>query len=224
MRDAKGCEGAAAVTLISRPQPVVAFTNGVACPGKVENFTSTSSIASGTMTYAWDFGDPLTTTDTSTDPATTYTYATAADYTVVLTATSNYNCIASLPKTVTVHPLPQTDFTFADACLGRQTVFTNTSSIASGGMTYDWAFDDGTNSTVASPSHAFLSIGDYNVSLKATSNAGCEVIAMKQVGIHHTSVAAFNAGDVCEGINSVITPSCTSMIRYRTISTSWPKA
>ncbi len=219
VRNAKGCEGTGSVTLVARPQPVPAFTNGVACPGKTENFSNTSSIASGTMTYLWDFGDPLSTTDNSTATNTAYTYTTAADYSVVLTATSDYNCVATLTKTVTVHPLPQTDFTFSNACIGRQTVLTNTSTIANGGMTYEWDFDDGTTSTIASPGHSFPAINNYNVSLKATSNAGCQVTASKPVGIHPTPVAVFNASDVCEGINSVITN--TSSIASGTISYTW---
>ena len=41
----------------------------------------------GTLAYAWDFGVPGTTTDTSTLPDPTYTYANQGNYTATLTVT-----------------------------------------------------------------------------------------------------------------------------------------
>jgi hypothetical protein len=63
VRNAKGCEGTGSVTLIERPIPSASFITNIPCPGQAVNFTNSSSIASGTITYNWDFGDPTSTTD-----------------------------------------------------------------------------------------------------------------------------------------------------------------
>jgi PKD repeat protein len=202
VRNAKGCEGSGAVTLIERPMPVAAFTTGYTCPGQAVNFIDGSTISSGTMTYAWDFGDPASTTDNSTNQNPTYTYPTAAPYLVSLTVTSDYSCTKILNKPITVYPLPQVDFSFANACLGQITSFTNSSSISGGGgITYLWNFGDGNTNTQASPTHPYSSISSFNVTLTATSNANCITTLSKPIDIHYTPTADFIVANVCEATN-----------------------
>ncbi|MFM9836910.1 MAG: PKD domain-containing protein [Cyclobacteriaceae bacterium] len=221
VRNAKGCEGTGAVTLVERPVPVPAFTTGYTCPGQAVAFTNGSTITSpGTMTYAWDFGDPASTTDNSTSQDPFYTFPTDADYTVKLTVTSDYSCSKVLNKIVTVYPLPQVGFSFDNACLGQTTIFTNTSSISGGGgITYEWDFGDGNTSTQVSPTNAFPSISSFNTTLTATSNANCITVLSKQVDIHHTPIAEFSVNNVCENISVPITNN--SSITAGTLSYQW---
>ena len=68
--------------------------------GYTLNFTSTSTLQNGTMTYKWNFGDGTT---SSTSNATfTKTYVNAGTYPVTLTATSNAGCAATASQSVTV--------------------------------------------------------------------------------------------------------------------------
>ena len=201
VRDPRGCENTGAVTLVERPMPVPLFVAGIPCPNLPVSFTNSSSISSGTITYAWDFGDPASITDNSTSQNPSYAYPLAGDYPVSLAVTSDYNCTATLVNTITVFPLPQVDFLVTNACFGQTTIFTNTSTIASGGMTFDWDFGDGTTSTLSSPTKSFPSISTFTVQLKATSNANCITILNRNVGIYHTPIAGFSLGNVCEGVN-----------------------
>ena len=219
VRDAKGCEGTDNITLTERPLPVANFNAGVACPTQSVNFTNTSTIPSGSLTYSWDFGDPSSTTDNSTTQNPGYTYSLAGDYTVRLAARSSFNCVDTIRKQVTVYPLPQTDFTFSNACFGQTTSFTNTSTIASGGMTYLWNFGDATTSTIPSPTKTFASMTSYSVSLTATSNAGCIVAVSKTVDIRPTPAANFTVSDACE-LKSV-SISNTSSISAGTLTYAW---
>lgn len=75
------------------------------------------------------------------------------------------------------------DFTFANQCLGNQTIFTNNSSTTTG---LTWDFDDGQSSVVANPTHQFSSIGNYGVTLTATNPGGCENSKTKSVQIVST--------------------------------------
>ncbi|MEQ8363364.1 MAG: PKD domain-containing protein [Cyclobacteriaceae bacterium] len=217
--NAQGCTGFDTIDLISRPSPVVAFNNSISCQGQVMNFTNNSTIASGSMTYSWDFGDPSTTSDNSTATNPSYTYSLASDYAVSLTATSNFNCVTNLTKNVTSYPIPVVDFSLTPACLGIPTDFTNESTISVGGMTYFWDFGDGNTSTQTNPNNLFGAISSYNVLLTATSNANCINSVSKTVDVHHTPVSSFTASDVCELINVPITNNST--ITAGTLSYSW---
>lgn len=62
-----------------------------------------SSDGDGTITgYSWDFGDPASDTDTSTDQKPSYTYPAGGTYTVVLTVTDNEGGTDSASQSVTV--------------------------------------------------------------------------------------------------------------------------
>src|SRR5205814_6739278 len=55
-------------------------------------------------------------------------------------------------------------------CLaGNNFVFTNTSNINSGTLTWLWDFADGGGSTMSNPTHVYLAAGTYLVKLTATS-------------------------------------------------------
>lgn len=219
VRDARGCENTDAITLLERPTPVAAFTAPIACPNVTVDFTNTATLSSGTMTYAWNFDDPTTTTGVSTDEHPQYTYAADGAYQVQLIATSDYQCADTATQTLTVYPQPQTDFTFTNACLGQATAFTNTSTITSGGMTYDWTFGDGGTSTQANPSRTFATNTHYLVTLTATSNAGCIQAASHDVSIEYTPVAAFSVDNVCEGI--AVPLQNASSITSGTLTYAW---
>jgi PKD repeat protein len=222
VRNAKGCEGTGAVTLVKRPVPVPAFTTtGYTCPGQVVNFTDGSSIAPGGViqSYAWDFGDPASTTDISADQNPTYIYPIDDNYPVSLTLTSDYSCTKVLNKPITVFPLPQVGFSFTNACLGQTTSFTNSSSISGGGITYVWDFGDGNTNTQASPTHPYSSISSFNVTLTATSNANCITTLSKPIDIHYTPTADFTVANVCEATN--ISVANNSSIAAGSLTYQW---
>jgi PKD repeat protein len=216
--DSKGCEGFDVITVTERPAPVTDFFMGISCQDNAVQFTNTSTIVDASaLTYAWDFGDPLTTTDVSTSVNGTYTYTTPAIYNVQLTARSIFNCSTMVAKPVTIHPTPIADFSFTNACLGQVTSFNNLSSVPLPyGLTYAWDFDDATTSTDEDPVKSFTSASTYNVTLEVTSNAACEASVTKPVTVRHTPVAAFTVTDVCEtidiGINNQSTIASGSLM------------
>ncbi len=67
--------------------------------GTIVNFVNTSINA---VAYSWNFGDPATTEDFSTEVAPSYTYPSIGTYTAVLVATSADGCNDTISQVVTV--------------------------------------------------------------------------------------------------------------------------
>ena len=94
-------------------------------------------------------------------------------YTVIVL--NNNGCDAnSSPVQVTISPLPQISYT-ADR-LGGCDPFTPqfiNNTITDANATYFWDFGDGTTSSITNPSHQYVGVGVYTVTLQVTSSFGC---------------------------------------------------
>lgn len=173
-----------------KPNPAFSFNSPQCFSGNSFTFVNTSTISAGTMIYQWFFGD--NTSSVATNP--THSYTATGTYNVKLVATSNNGCKDSLTKTVTVSPQPVAGFTIntSSQCLnGNSYIFTNTSTISSGTLSYQWSFGDNTTSASASPSHTFTAAGIYSVRLIATSNNGCNDTIMQTITVYPKPVPAF---------------------------------
>jgi PKD repeat protein len=146
------------VTVVGLP---VAGYSFVADDLKV-TFTNTSKDATS---YAWDFGDGMT----STDAAPTHTYAAAGTYTVKLTATGAGGSSNVSSQSITVTALPVANFSYSGGSL--TITFTNTSTDAD---SYLWDFGDGKSSTEESPVHVYAAAGTYTIKLIATGVGGAK--------------------------------------------------
>ncbi len=181
------------VTVIAAPKPNFTFTNNNKCTGTTLVFTNTSTdTIAGNVTYDWDFGDGsahATTLDA------THQYATANTYTVTLTVSNGGNCKITKTGVVTVSASPVAAFTVAGGtCIGNLLSFTNTSTGTTGLSSYQWSFGDpGGVSNSQNPTHAYTSVGPYNVTLTVSNGVGCSSTSpVTQVIIKNTPVATFS--------------------------------
>jgi PKD repeat protein len=202
--DAQGCTTEAAMQVVVQPRPVAGFTATQVCHASPTVFTNASTITSGTLSYAWRFGDGTT----STLPNPAKTYAAPGTYEVFLKVTSAYGCADSVTRTVTVHPNPQPGFTAAGSCADEAITFTNTSAIdtafdfPAGITTYAWNFGDGTTlstTTATHPVQVYTDPGTYTVTLTTTSNAGCGRTFTYTLTVHPQPLAAFTLPGACAG-------------------------
>ncbi|MFN4083380.1 MAG: PKD domain-containing protein [Bacteroidia bacterium] len=190
--------------------------NGANAP----NFTVNNPTCSQTLSFVnsqpsgnfiWHFGDG----NTSTAVNPTHTYATPGTYNVKLVSYGAGCANDSITKQVGVGIFPVANFTFvAGSACSEKVVFTNTSTIGSGTMTYLWNFGDATTSTSVNPSKSYSSAGSYNVTLTATSSAGCVNSISKTV----------NANSNVGGLNASFTwapgtGSCLTRINFTNTST-----
>lgn len=210
-----GCTNSISQSIVIYPNPNVNFTAPNNCQNASTNFSNGSNIASGSISFNWNFGNGSSSSQTNP----TITFTNAGTYSVTLTAISNQGCVSATINTITVFPLPSAGFTYttANVC-AQQFTFTNTSSISSGVLNYNWNFGVST-STLANPTNNFTSYGNYTVNLTATSNNGCSSSITQSIVIYPNPVANFSAANACQftTVNFVN----NSNIAAGTISSNW---
>ena len=210
------------ITVLGKPTAAFSVNNTAQCiTGNAFVFTNSSSTTTGTLSYQWSFGDGSTSILTSPF----HNYLSAGIYTVKLVVTTSNGCKDSLSSTVTVNPKPAVSFSInnINQCLqNNNVVFTNTSSVSSGTMTYQWQFGDGGTSTLQNPSHVYTVAGTYNVKLIVTSDKGCKDSVTHTTTINPKSAVAFtiNTSTQCITGNN-FTFSNTSSISTGTLTYQW---
>ncbi len=184
--------------ILSYPNPLVSFSvnnNNNPCNTTIQ-FINTSGIASGNMTYLWNFGD----NSSSTQVNPTHIYNTPGTYTVTLTATSNKGCVSASQQVVTIYQPPVASFIHGPICLNAPTNFTNTSSAPQGNIIqWTWNISNLSNSAQQHPSVTFNSSGLHSVTLSVISNYGCASSVVQQVSVNPLPIPNFNANYVCLG-------------------------
>ncbi|MFZ4399154.1 MAG: PKD domain-containing protein [Bacteroidales bacterium] len=176
MVDDFGCVWDTSINLnvVKTPHPNLGADISLCYPDTV--ILNPGNIAS---TYSWQTPSGIKTTQAITTAA-VYT-GVNSPFNYVLTA-SNYNvsntlsCSGKDSILVTVKPLPEIAFVINPAispiagCAPFTVSFTNESTPSN--STFLWNFGDGQTSIVESPIHTY-SIGNYAISLKATTTEGC---------------------------------------------------
>ena len=99
----EGCVSQLTKPVIINPMPYPNFEVTDACVGSPVMFVNSTQIVSGTISYAWSFGD--NNISIATDPV--HNYAVDGFYEVWLVATTGEQCVDSIPKYAEVFPLPQ---------------------------------------------------------------------------------------------------------------------
>ncbi|MFN2110749.1 MAG: PKD domain-containing protein, partial [Anaerolineae bacterium] len=158
------------VTIVPPSAPVAAFaTSSPDWLGETTMFTNTSTGAD--LTYAWDFGDGVT----STLASPTHTYTTYGAYTVTLTVHNLNGTDVATDIVDILLPAPVANFVSSSPdFIGETTHFTNTTTGTA--TTYQWNFGD--QSPVVTdtyPTHTYAAVGAYTVVLTATNVTGSSV-------------------------------------------------
>ena len=160
--DNNGCSATSTATIVnvsSAPAPTINASATAACSGETVTLTSSTADA-----YLWSNGD-----------TTQAIQVTASGNFSVITTNSNAcdGVGTSVQTTVTFTTTPSAAASFSTN--GNVVTFTNTST---GASSYSWDFSDFTNSSAASPSHAFISNGSYPVILTAINGACTDTLLL----------------------------------------------
>lgn len=152
--------------------------------------------------YLWSTGQ-TTQQITISDPPN------GAVYSCQLTAVTG--CQVTLSATITSTAVTAA-FDYPPPCPGSPVQFTDQSSSNIGNVvSWDWNFGDGTTSTEQNPQHTYNLSGLYNVSLTATTDAGCLNTYGTTVNVNPFPQAGVSAPPVCDGtpvqfINTTLFP------------------
>ncbi|HET9795121.1 MAG TPA: PKD domain-containing protein [Thermoanaerobaculia bacterium] len=157
------------------PDPHFSITPNPASAGQTVQFTDTT--LNSPTSWSWNFGDPYSTSNTSTAKNPTHVYSVAGTYTIRLTATNSAGS-ASTTNTVAINApvvAPVASFTaaYGGKVLTEQFTDTSTGSPTS----WSWNFGDtasgaSNTSSLQNPSHRFSKSGTYTVTLTVRNSAG----------------------------------------------------
>ncbi|MDO9341080.1 MAG: PKD domain-containing protein [Bacteroidales bacterium] len=191
------------------PSPIAGYTAADVCLGIPAKFINTSSgNGSQISSYAWNFGDPGTTLDSSLVNNPTYLYKQSGAFNVALIAMNPFGCSDTIIHTLTVHPLPIADFQFTNSCAGFPTYFTDISDTVNAALIkWRWVFMDTIlikYDTLPNPNYLFATKGNHQVRLTITDKNGCLDTVLKPVVTYPVTVSAFEIMEDYENIQGRI--------------------
>lgn len=180
------------------------------------------AIAPAHMSYIWDFGDG--TIVSGTDTASQHIYNFFGDFVPKIILTDASGCVIPVTGPDTIRIQGATVKFGLDnklLCDSGTIHFIDSTTFNNPIISYTWNFGDGTNSSIASPSHYYGNLGIYPVSLNVLTQNQCvdtfklsvplKVVASPDVRIEGDSVIC-----VGDGINhlGVFNRTDTSVVRW----------
>ncbi len=173
--------------------PVANFTFAATGVPLQIQFTDTSTLGVGTISYIWDFGDG---SPTSTLQNPLKTYASPAAVTVTLTVTGPGGSDDAMQNLAFTPPVASFTFSPSPGLINAAVNFTDTST---GGTitSRNWDFGDNTTpSTAQNPAHTYATNGAFTVTFTATGPGG---VSMQSQTVNVTADANFNATPATTG-------------------------
>jgi PKD repeat protein len=153
---------------------------------------------SGITGWNWNFGDPLSLFNNTSDVQNPdHIFTGPGTYNVQLIVTSYNGCRDTITKPVIVNPLPVPDFAFTKICETQEMSFTDQSFSAAGITTWNWNFGTGATSNLQNPTYVYPTSGLFNVTLTVTDANGCTNSRTKTVFVHPNPVAEFSWMHFC---------------------------
>jgi PKD repeat protein len=159
-------------------------------------FTTNAAVTNipAVETYNWDFGDGSFPSALQ-DPE--HAYASAGNFTVVLTITDTSGCINSKSYLITIKDQPSALFSFTSGCLNTPVQFTDESFTPGSEPIAGWLWDFGVPaittdiSSLQNPTWTYTTTGVYNVSLIITSAGGCQDTTQLTITVNGLPEAGF---------------------------------
>ncbi|MDP1621455.1 MAG: PKD domain-containing protein [Bacteroidales bacterium] len=217
VRNSNGCEHiTVAIPVQAQPSPKADFSYPIlSCTGDIVQFTNMSSPLTGTpiATYLWNFNDPLSPSNTSTDPNPTHLFSGPGSYQVTLTVTNQAGC--SHTKTLTTNPLvvnphPDIDFTAVQGATAYIQIFTAQINPAQNvGNNVHWTFGDGTNGFGSPITHTYPGPGSYIATCTGIDMVtGCSTVVEHEVVLGAPPAACFTANppNQCQNVPVLFVP------------------
>lgn len=186
-----GCIDSLSRPINVRHSPQVDFIFTTACLGENVSFTNLSVAPpwAQIQSSSWDFGDGNTTTQDNPS----HLFQSAGLFPVTLTARAINGCEVSTTKQIVVNHPPQVSFSTPVLCASTPHQFEDLSSVSLSTIaSWKWNFSGLGSSTQQNPTFSFELPGQYNISLSATSAAGCSDSITQPIDVMLRPTAAFS--------------------------------
>ncbi|MEO6903596.1 MAG: PKD domain-containing protein [Bacteroidia bacterium] len=147
-----------------------------------------------------------TTLNATYQPSTTDKLAKSIN--LIFTSTNNGNCKAAIANfNVTLEQAPKASYTSENVCLGKSTLFTDTSIPVEKINSWKWSFGDSAYSALKSPTHTYLNLNSYDVRLIVTSKNNCADTIIKSIQLYNIPFANYKALGGCLNDSVIFTDS-----------------
>ena len=185
-------------------------------PLTVEFSDSSFGFPDSIVSYIWDFGDG----NTSNFQNPTHTYNVSSGelaYLVTLTVVNQYGVVNTDTLSTFIKPTePVANFSISTDTVCTNLPITTVDSSSGFGLSYNWDFGDGNNSTVASPSFSYNVEGNYQVCLTVTDINGCDSTVCDSIVVIDP-VANFSADttySACDNLTVAFSDSSENAISW----------
>ena len=167
------------------------FSPTIVCGSLDANFLNTSY---GAYSYAWTFGDPTTTNDTSSEVNPNYTYPDTGIYPLTLIAYAlDSTCNDTAYGEARVFPAFFSRIgVISESCSNQFQFIDSSISLHSNANYWLWNFGDNQVSTMQNPSHQFASWGGYSVTLISSADSGCTDTSVVDVFVDPVPTSNFS--------------------------------
>ena len=191
-------------SVVIYPNPTANFSFNDTCENDTVYFNTSSTVSSPSFitNYDWEFNDG----STSNADSTYFIYANSGTKNTSLRVQTNFGCLDSIDKSVTIFPSPTVGFqvqnksTFGlttEFCLVDTILLTANNSL----MPSIWDLGNSNSSNNSSTFTTFDNYGTFNVSLSQTSTNGCSSTKDTVVIVHPIPEASTNKPpDQCFGL------------------------
>ena len=147
--------------------------------------------------YQWNFGDPGSTSDTTSAKQAAYRYNVYGSYDVKLVVTNTLGCTDTIINKVNIFESPLADFTWKNTCEAKPVSFIDNSTATSSALVnWNWRFRSDSvvleGSNQRNCTYKFAHAGTYDADMMVTDKNGCSTTIRKQITINTNPVAAFN--------------------------------
>ena len=181
------------VRIVDGIQPNFTFNQvSPACTPPFDINFNNQTAGPGNLSYSWNFGSGANPGGSNQVSPSNIRFPNAGNYNVNLQVVSSLGCSQTLQKAISFSPYTASFTAPATACLNGPVTFTNTSTPASPGSS--WDFGDGTTGTGTPVAKKFTALGTYNVKL-VNRYAGCVDSTIVPVTVMTTPSPVFTASD-----------------------------
>jgi len=177
IEDDNGCFSMYTMPVRVYDSPVASFSYKGACDGQAVQFTDES--VSGAeedqiVSWEWDFDDPESGNNSSTNPNPVHIFSGPGEYQVSLEVTSSNGCTDEIIVPVQIESSPEVEISHQPACFGEPyAFFVENVGTTTEVVSYYWSFGDGRYSEEEAPEHTYDRPGTYEVTLEIVDARGC---------------------------------------------------